>query len=1122
LANAVTAAQDFWKRHPFTLISVPLLLLALLLVAWQPLLTGHLPWHGDGLLHLYRLGDLERAVRAGDLFPRWSADLGYGFGFPLYHYYAPFSYYVGLVPRLLGLPLTVSLQTSYALALLALAAGAYLWARAAWPGPQRDHLVGVTAALATLYAPYILFNTYHRAALAELWGLAWLVIGFWAVQRMAGNWRLQSLHSPVSLLVGIATLAIALLLLSHNITALLGIPLLVAYAIFQIRGSKSRLRNLALPLFLGLGLAAFFWLPAFLERGFVQIENLTAGGNFAYTSHFLTLSELFAWPKTAIPSQVNPPVSSRLGWPAIVLALLAWLPVRRATGNRRSGAAGLPVSNLNSSVSLRLFLTLLVLLSLFMTLPASRFIWDAVALLAFVQFPWRFLGLATIGLGALAGLGARNLASVIQDAASRKASTARATGHWLAATGICLLFPVYALPWLFPGAPPALPTDLSPQDTIRFEAETGWLGTTSAADYLPRSVQSLPPSDSLLPRYDAAPPGAFISRLNSASLPDTFSILSQEEQYTTTTLHYSSREATPAVFDRFSFPGWRATLDGQPLDLTASRPYGLITAVLPPGDHTVRLTFASTPLRTAANALSWLSLLLFVFLALRHTPSVRRQAAQVERQSSASSPIDSSTGSGRSRGAAQLTIQNSLPLLLVGLFFLKTFYLDHADTPFRRDPFDGQSVAGVGTPAQANFGDELMLLGFDLSDQPIPADRPIALTLYWRSLPPVAAEYSVSVQLFAANGRRYAQSDSYHPAGLPVTRWQAGEFAVDAHSLALLPAARPGDYRLALYVYDPVTGRRLDLLSEAGLPLGNEYPLGVVSVALPGAFPDPSSLPIAHRDTEGGGPSPFLAENVQLLGFDQPVATSEVGQILPLTLYWHTPQTPARPSAAELALECQDSGVISRLPISAPDSTWHPGQTQRADCDVLIAPLAEDGRPLESGLCTLYLSLSAPGEGQTIALQTFPLTAPARTFDLPSGATLLGEKLAGLVTLAAFTLDENTPAPGQPIHLDLYWQPHQTTTTSYTVFVQLLGPDGRPVAQQDQVPGSGHRPTTGWLPGEIVRDEYTLTLPAVAPPGVYQLVTGLYDSRSGERLPLGAGDGDAITLPVTIEVKTAE
>jgi hypothetical protein len=303
------------------------------------------------------------AIRAGRarrrLVPRWSADLGYGFGFPLFNYYAPFSYYVGLLPRLAGLSLPVSLQISYALALLTLAAGIFLWARAVWG----DELAGGTAVLATLYAPYILYNTYHRAALAELWGLAWLAMAFWAIAdcglriadcgtRVTEHGLRNTIQRPIPILhVVFAALSIALLLLSHNITALLGLPILLIYALWiivnrqwSIANSQRPLTidhwlltisNFLFPLFLGLTLAAFFWLPAFFEKGYVQIENLTATANFAYTSHFLSLSELLRWPQTAVPSQINPPIPRSLSWPALILALLAWLPTRR--GEMASG-----------------------------------------------------------------------------------------------------------------------------------------------------------------------------------------------------------------------------------------------------------------------------------------------------------------------------------------------------------------------------------------------------------------------------------------------------------------------------------------------------------------------------------------------------------------------------------------------------------------------------------------------------------------------------------------------------------------------------------------------------------------------------------------------------------------
>ena len=62
----------------------------------------------------------------------------------------------------------------------------------------------------------------------------------------------------------------------------------------------------------------------------------------------------------------------------------------------------------------------------------------------------------------------------------------------------------------------------------------------------------------------------------------------------------------------------------------------------------------------------------------------------------------------------------------------------------------------------------------------------------------------------------------------------------------------------------------------------------------------------------------------------------------------------------------------------------------------------------------------------------------------------------------------------------------------YTVFVHLTDENGQPVAQTDGQPGGGTRPTSGWQPGEAVRDSYAVPLAADMPPGVYTLQVGMY------------------------------
>lgn len=88
---------------------------------------------------------------------------------------------------------------------------------------------------------------------------------------------------------------------------------------------------------------------------------------------------------------------------------------------------------------------------------------------------------------------------------------------------------------------------------------------------------------------------------------------------------------------------------------------------------------------------------------------------------------------------------------------------------------------------------------------------------------------------------------------------------------------------------------------------------------------------------------------------------------------------------------------------------------------------------------------------------------------------------------------------------------------NYTVFVQLLNNAGQVVAQIDLPPLAGAAPTTTWLPGEILTDPYSLSLPPDLSPGRYRLITGLYDPASGARLPVSSG-GDFVELgQVTVE-----
>ncbi len=124
------------------------------------------------------------------------------------------------------------------------------------------------------------------------------------------------------------------------------------------------------------------------------------------------------------------------------------------------------------------------------------------------------------------------------------------------------------------------------------------------------------------------------------------------------------------------------------------------------------------------------------------------------------------------------------------------------------------------------------------------------------------------------------------------------------------------------------------------------------------------------------------------------------------------------------------------------------------------------------------------------ALPAPPPPAPPTDFTFGDQFRLLGYDLQP----ATYNLQPAT------YNLSLYWQALAPADRDYTVFVHLLGPQGSIVAQDDAPPGDPFFPTTTWLPGDVVLDEHTLSLPADAPPGEYTLRVGLYHQPSGERL----------------------
>src|SRR3712207_2782630 len=165
----------------------------------------------DGLLHIQRLVALAQMTRDGVPVSRWVPDLAYGYGQPLFNYYAPLAYGPSLLAHLAGLDVASSFELATAFWLVLSAFAMYALGRALF-GP----VPALTAALVYVSLPYQLVDVYVRGALAETAAFSWLplVAACLVLARRDGRARWS---------VGLA-LSVTGLVLTHNITALIAVP----------------------------------------------------------------------------------------------------------------------------------------------------------------------------------------------------------------------------------------------------------------------------------------------------------------------------------------------------------------------------------------------------------------------------------------------------------------------------------------------------------------------------------------------------------------------------------------------------------------------------------------------------------------------------------------------------------------------------------------------------------------------------------------------------------------------------------------------------------------------------------------------------------------------------------
>jgi hypothetical protein len=256
------------------------------------------------------------------------------------------------------------------------------------------------------------------------------------------------------------------------------------------------------------------------------------------------------------------------------------------------------------------------------------------------------------------------------------------------------------------------------------------------------------------------------------------------------------------------------------------------------------------------------------------------------------------------------------------------------------------------------------------------------------------------------------------------------------------------------------------------------------------------------------------------------------GERVKLTALWQAQRLLSTAYLVSIRVLDQDFAVAgardNTLGDRYPNVLWAPGEVVPETYFIPLDPNAPPGLyQLEFSLVeildeTNYRFLPIHLADETSVDHLYPMTIrmldPAQAQFAPTQPTNF--KIGSAINLIGFDLER--PAE-KVVDVALYWQTEAKPAADYTVFTQLIGPDGQVWGQQDNPPQAGRYPTGHWSASDRVVDRYHLTLREGAPVGQYRLLVGMYKPSIGTRLPVWDATGqpgpDNAILLSTIDVE---
>jgi hypothetical protein len=160
-----------------------------------------------------------------------------------------------------------------------------------------------------------------------------------------------------------------------------------------------------------------------------------------------------------------------------------------------------------------------------------------------------------------------------------------------------------------------------------------------------------------------------------------------------------------------------------------------------------------------------------------------------------------------------------------------------------------------------------------------------------------------------------------------------------------------------------------------------------------------------------------------------------------------------------------------------------------------------------------------------LANHWLPLPRLIDQADLPQDVILLDQIYGENIRLVGFRARGDTDLQArEPLTLTLYWQRLAPIDRDYSVFLHLIGRDGRVLGQKDIPVGLvsyQYYPMTQWDDDRIFVEEYMIVSDGSGQPLAADMWVGVYDRDTLERLTLADGTTDTTAIH-TVRVSPAE